>query len=704
MVKLPKPSLKLAVLLGIAMVSTAFEGKNTQAQTFINQQSSTIQLRTIPATTSLQTSQKYLSHPEMRLGAIPLSQPPVFAQVTGGNRILWILFLLGGMTIVTVIAVTASGIVVIKENEVGIIRKKFAPLGRSLPPGQRIALNGEAGWQAQTLTTGIHFHYWFWLYEIRRQPIIRIAPEQIGLVVANDGLPIPKERMLGKAVDCKDFQDGYAFLNYKGERGRQLAILTAGDYGINTELFTLITAANATEHGMDPNMLQVYKVDSGKIGIVETLDGISTNEVAGPIIAGHNGFQDAQKFIDGGGYKGLQEEVITAGAWNLNPWFVRVKQVPLTEIPPATVGVVISSVGKTPKNGASHDPVEEGYKGTLKEPLYPRTHIINTEVKQVVIVPTDEISLDWSNRPKPVINYDSQLHALKLRSKDSESFNIEVTQVIQIDGKDAPRMISHVGSPTTREQQLLVGNPSDPTSTIKYISIKNLVIKVLASMVSAAFYKAVQNYKALEFHAERSQIQQEAKDHIEKELKKYGVKAVGTFIKEIDLPPHIEGQIQRDESRKREQEMLENEILLEKKRQQLVYEQALTEIQKELVKYQYGVQIAQLKAKAQKYEDLAKADATREEGKAHAEIIQAIINVIGRDGYLDQEKIKQLVNLKLPDVWVDNSDGNGLGTLQALIASILNPSSQQHFPNSLNGKQPSELPKPEPVKPPQTLH
>lgn len=35
-----------------------------------------------------------------------------------------------------------------------------------------------------------------------------------------------------------------------------------------------------------------------------------------------------------------------AGSWNLNPWFVRVEQGPMTEIPIGRVGVVISYVGK----------------------------------------------------------------------------------------------------------------------------------------------------------------------------------------------------------------------------------------------------------------------------------------------------------------------------------------------------------------------
>jgi uncharacterized membrane protein YqiK len=47
------------------------------------------------------------------------------------------------------------GVVHIGEQQVGLVIKRFAM--RSLPPGEIIALNGEAGYQADTLPPGLHF-------------------------------------------------------------------------------------------------------------------------------------------------------------------------------------------------------------------------------------------------------------------------------------------------------------------------------------------------------------------------------------------------------------------------------------------------------------------------------------------------------------------------------------------------------------------
>ena len=59
-----------------------------------------------------------------------------------------------------VVMILASGSVLIRERQVGVVVKRFA--GNSLPPGRLIALAGEAGFQADTLAPGLHYGYWPW--------------------------------------------------------------------------------------------------------------------------------------------------------------------------------------------------------------------------------------------------------------------------------------------------------------------------------------------------------------------------------------------------------------------------------------------------------------------------------------------------------------------------------------------------------------
>src|SRR4051812_37867932 len=91
------------------------------------------------------------------------------------------------------------GIVVIREMQVGIVVKKFS--SRNLAPGRLIALEGEAGYQAETLAPGLHFGFWRWQYRVFRMPVTIVPQGEIALVVAADGSSIPAERILGKIVD-----------------------------------------------------------------------------------------------------------------------------------------------------------------------------------------------------------------------------------------------------------------------------------------------------------------------------------------------------------------------------------------------------------------------------------------------------------------------------------------------------------------------
>src|SRR5207344_396147 len=112
---------------------------------------------------------------------------------------------------------------------------------------------GEAGYQARLLSPGWHFGWWRWRYRVVTVPATIVRPGDIALVVAADGAAIPSGRVLAKTVPCDNFQDAEAFLTRGGERGRQLAFLTAGTYRINPALFEVVTTANASKAGMSPN-------------------------------------------------------------------------------------------------------------------------------------------------------------------------------------------------------------------------------------------------------------------------------------------------------------------------------------------------------------------------------------------------------------------------------------------------------------------
>jgi len=144
------------------------------------------------------------------------------------------------------------GVVLVPENHVALVNKKYVLVGknRMLPDGAVIALNGEAGWQADTLPPGVYFWLWPWQYAVEFQEFIEVKDGQLGVIDAIDGVPLAKGRVLAPAIDCFSFQDARKFLTGGGQRGPQVSVLGPGVYRVNTKLFNVRTA-QATTVGID---------------------------------------------------------------------------------------------------------------------------------------------------------------------------------------------------------------------------------------------------------------------------------------------------------------------------------------------------------------------------------------------------------------------------------------------------------------------
>jgi SPFH domain / Band 7 family len=509
----------------------------------------------------------------------------------------------------------------IKKDEIGLIRATSGkPLTTSRTFGKVIECDnfqdpqafinngGESGKQLAILTPGI-YQINTDLFEIKIDSVTKVPQGEIGLVVANDGSTRPEDRNLGKVIECHNFEDAQAFINNGGESGKQLAVIPAKNYQINTDLFTVITTANAVQYDLKTEDLKIYKVGKDKIGIVTTLEGktLPDEEIASPVIPGHDNFQKPQKFIEAGGYKGLQQEFLQEGSWTLNPWFVSIEQVPLIEIVAEQVGVVISYIGKTVDRDSENDRrlVEAGYKGIQKKALLPGKYTINTRIKSVQVVPTNEIILNWSrSEDKPDENYDKTLEPLKLRSKDGFTFDMQITQIISIPEQEAPRMIMKVG---TRTLASVISKQPNSVQDERLPAIRNLVTKVLGPMVDSHFRISAQKQEALDFLEKRSDVQQEAADYIQAALKDYGVQSIQTVITEIDLPDELEELLKQRKLLEEKGKNYTVEKLAEQEHQKLIEQQARNEGQSRLVIAEQDREIAAINAQAKLTEGQANA-------------------------------------------------------------------------------------------------
>jgi uncharacterized membrane protein YqiK len=563
------------------------------------------------------------------------------------------------------------GVVIIPQDSLGVINKEFVLFGknRTLPDGCIIALRGEAGIQADTLAPGIHFGYWPWQYEIQVQQFITISERNIGVVESRDGKSLSGGRVLAKKVECDSFQDARKFLANGGERGPQITVIPPGTYRINTGLFTVVQES-------------VLEIEDNMVGVVTTREGkaLATGDIAGKEIDGHNMFQDGQAFIDNGGFKGLQEQVMLAGRYFVNPRFATVETKPMTEVPIANAGVVIAYVGDvgvdvTGDSFKHGNLVGKRQKGVWVEPLDPGKYPINPYTHRVENVPTANVVLNWATGKTEAHKLDANLSTITVRSSDGFTFNLDVSQIIHIPRNDAPKVIARFGS------------------------MANLVTQVLEPTIGNYFRNAAQSSDVIDFLKQRQQRQNDAKEQISTALKDYNVGAVDTLIGDITPPEALMKTLTDRKLAEQEKVTYDTQRLAEDTRKELQQAKALADTQARVVDAERSVQIAEFNAKAtvKKAEGdalsktiNAKADAevlttvgaaegtkVTAVGQAEAQVIQLKTNAVGQGNYALIEVGKALASsgFKLvPDVIAGGGADGASGIVQVLMAGMLKDS------------------------------
>ena len=123
------------------------------------------------------------------------------------------------------------------STQIATVEKKY--IGKEMRDGRTVALPGEVGIQAKILGPGLHFLIPFF-QKARKYPYIVIKDNQIGLVEAITGAPIPEGKFMAEAVACDTFQDGAAFLKNGGQKGPQIAILPPGEHRIVANFYGVL--------------------------------------------------------------------------------------------------------------------------------------------------------------------------------------------------------------------------------------------------------------------------------------------------------------------------------------------------------------------------------------------------------------------------------------------------------------------------------
>jgi uncharacterized membrane protein YqiK len=294
-------------------------------------------------------------------------------------------------------------------REIAIKERRY--LGAKMPPGRVVATEGEVGIQADVLKPGLHLIKFPFERVVRKVPLIEIGADEMGIIEAVDGEPMPPGRIFApdRAQNAhNNFQDPIAFIKRGGVKGIQLRTLPPGLWPIHPYLFR-VSIAKAT------------MIPQGKVGVVTAADGdpLDAGRLLGKAIRDHRNFQDAEQFIASGGQKGPQVDILTPGVYRIlvqsassennsevKPGFFNVRLFDATVINENSIGLVEALDGAplNPRDYVAepitgHDNFQDGHefigkggqRGPQKDILLPGTYYINPLLFKVIPETAKEI-------------------------------------------------------------------------------------------------------------------------------------------------------------------------------------------------------------------------------------------------------------------------------------------------------------------------
>jgi uncharacterized membrane protein YqiK len=649
-----------------------------------------------------------------------------------------------------------KSIVIVGGTQIAVLERRF--LGVNLPQGRVIALANEIGIQARTLGPGLHFLIPF-LYKVRKLPFTSIAEDEIGIVESIDGTPVPPGKIFARVVEGHDsFQDAESFLKNGGEKGPQIGILPPGMYRINPAIFKvrlekvilidkgkigLVTSmdgqpipsgrllakkvighsnyedghtflANGGQKGPQIEILLpgTYRINidlfhveiqnatvvpANNVGLVTALDGepLPQDEFVAKSVPSHNDYQDASKFLEAGGQRGPQFDVLKPGTYYVNPLIFKVELDEVAVVQRGQVAVVVSNVGEEPAQikklisataakenavegseqykeienrfdrGIERYVVPKGFRGIQQEVAGPGFYYLNRRAYIAYIVDTTNITIDWDD------SKETRFDPLKVISRDGFAISVSVKVVIRIRPDQAPYMVAKIGS------------------------VENLIQHVIHPMIDSSFRNQASSTSAMNFMQDRQEEQRKAEDRARAELEKYHVECVSVLICQITLPQELMDTQTKKIIAQQQQAMYSDQQQAEQARIATEKTRAEADQQKNLVEAEIGVKIAEqnkqkairfaegdaesirLKAEGEAKGIKAKGEAEGAKilaiGEATAKAYELQNKAVGQQGVTAIEIAKQVAsgNVKVtPDFLVQGGENIG-GLLSAFLTNLI---------------------------------
>lgn len=613
-----------------------------------------------------------------------------------------------------------------KGNEVVVLERRW--FGASMPENRTVAKSNEVGIQARILGPGMRFLIPF-IYKTRKFSFIKINKGQMGLVTAITGEPLQSGQLFARSVECNLFQDGEAFLNNGGQKGPQVAILPDGEHRINPYLFQVeivdvITVGEnevgivesiagepcergrifakpvdcddyqdaerfITNKGQKGPQIRVlgpgtYRINTmlfkvsierivdiagGFMGLVTAMDGASIPEgrLLGKKTEGHINFLDGEAFLNNGGEKGRQLEVLMPGKYRINTALFKVDNTQYwTSINADEIGIVTVNEGRPiidpSKIAADEVPLDKhnnfqdaaaflamnGQKGLQIPVLRSGNYAINPwfatiEKVLMTVVEIGKCGVVTSNvGEKGEDTSDSKVNAKIVENGykgiwkeplgpgkhplNTKTYKVDMVPTNQItlswaDSRShAHELDSNLKTITLRtadafsvnmDVNVIIHIPMEnaPKVIANQGSIQSLISQVLEPAISSHFRNAAQYIKALDLYTQRKELQATAKEHIIQVLKEHFIDSKDTLIADVVLPHELTKIVSDKQIAEQEKITYKTQTEAEEQRKMLANMKAQADMQPKVVDSERGVEISK---------NIANSDVERASGAARA--------------------------------------------------------------------------------------
>jgi len=481
----------------------------------------------------------------------------------------------------------------ILPTEVGVVESidgESIPHGRLL--GDEVACNqfqdanafldngGQKGPQVAILRPG-SYRINLYAFNIERKPVTNIPAEKIGVVIANDGLPLPSGNIVAprpleaptkaypRVKNSQYFQDGQAFLDSAGHRGPQLDTLQPGKYYINPLLFAV-------------EQYDVAEVPPGYVAVLRSNVGQELEKKEGEPGPTASGTPDRQAVELG---QPVHEDVES---------------------------LLI---------------LDKNMRGIWKEPIAPGTYNLNPLAFTAYLVPTSAVTIDWASGvdqraqhtvppaiKKDGIRTNNEVYDAGDSSKATEFFKFSQLRVTSMDGFQLEvdvRMIIRI-------------RPQNAAFIIaRFGSVKNLIEQIVHPLIDSSFRNKAGEEKAINFIMSRTELQRSALEKAQQQFEVYHVEAQNLLIAYIKVDQALLDTQTKREIALQQQAQYQQEALAQEKRIEVQSQAANADKQPEVVAAMLSIKIEDNKAEAKRRlaggeRDLNKITADGEKYKVQA--------------------------------------------------------------------------------------